>query len=186
MESTLNGDYLYGGQGFNAAFDAASRKINPMVDSAFATHGRSGSGLAGAAKTQALGDAFASMYGQERNNQMQAAQMAPALAQSDYYDISQLANVGAGVENLAQNRMNEDVNRYNFYQNQPEDQLSKYIALLNNSYPGSQTSQQTFTNPAAGAAGGALSGASMGSAFGPWGAGIGAIGGGLLGYMGSR
>ena len=37
-----------------------------------------------------------------------------------------------------------------------------------------------------GAAGGALSGAAAGSAFGPWGTGIGALGGGLAGYFSTK
>lgn len=38
-------------------------------------------------------------------------------------------------------------------------------------------------NPGAGFAGGAMAGASIGAGFGPWGAGIGALGGGLLGLI---
>jgi hypothetical protein len=184
IQSTLNGDYLYGGQGFNAAFDAASRRINPMVDSSFATHGRTGSGLADVAKTQALSDAFASQYGQERNNQMQAAQMAPGLANQDYIDYQKLADVGGAYEGLNQKRLNEDINRFNFTQNQPMDRLNQYLQMLSGAYPGSSStsSQPLYQNKGAGVLGGALAGAQLGSSIfgGPLG---GAIGGGLLGLM---
>ena len=79
VQSTLNGNYLSGGKGFNDAFDAAKRQILPQVDSQFATAGRTGSGLAQTAQTQALGDSFAGLYNQERNRQMGAAGMAPTL-----------------------------------------------------------------------------------------------------------
>jgi len=185
IQSTLNGDYLYGGPGFNAAFDAAARKINPMVDSNFARAGRSGSGLADVAKTQALSDAFASQYGQERNNQMQAAQLAPGLANQDYYDYQQLANVGGAYEGQNQKGIDENINRFNFYQNQPSDRLNQYIQMLQGAYPGSTSTstQPMYQNRAAGALGGALAGAKLGSVIPGLGTGIGAIGGGLLGIL---
>jgi hypothetical protein len=79
LQQTLNGNYLTGGAGFNSAFDAAKRQILPQVDSQFASAGRTGSGLAQTAETQALGDSFSGLYNQERNRQMSAAGMAPNL-----------------------------------------------------------------------------------------------------------
>jgi hypothetical protein len=74
LNSTANGDFLYGGDGFNAAVDAAVRAATPSIASAF---GGTAGGLSGGLARQAIGDtavnAFASQFGQERQNQLGAA-----------------------------------------------------------------------------------------------------------------
>jgi len=74
LESTARGDFLYGGEGFNAAVDAASRAAMPGINTTFAMGGSGAvdGGLAQAARTQAVADAFARQYGQERANQIAA------------------------------------------------------------------------------------------------------------------
>jgi|TARA_B100000925_G_scaffold287582_1_gene267113 hypothetical protein len=75
LERTAQGDFLYGGEGFNAALDAATRAAMPGINSRFALGGGSGAvdgGLAQTARTQAVADAFARQYGQERANQLAA------------------------------------------------------------------------------------------------------------------
>lgn len=76
LQKTINGEYLTGGKGFDAALNAATNKILPSVNSSFAKSGRSGSGLADVAKTGAISDAFAGQYGQERQNQLNATNQA--------------------------------------------------------------------------------------------------------------
>lgn len=166
--ATTRGDYLYGGPGFNAAFDAASRRIMPQVNSMFAGAGRRGGGLNGVAMSQALGDSFAGLYGQERNNQMQASAMAPGLANQDYFDISQLGEVGSQREQMAQQQLDE-----------PYMRLGRYQGFINPLLGAGGTQTQTtpmYRNRASGALGGAMAGGSM---FGPWGA----AAGGLLGLL---
>jgi hypothetical protein len=182
LTSTLNGDYLYGGQGFNAAMQAATNKILPQVNSTFAAAGRGNGGLASVAQTQAIADAFANQYGQERENQQRAMLFAPQVANMDYQDISQLANVGAQKESLQQEQTQDAMNRYNFNQGAPLSQLQNYMNLIQGNYGGSSTStssQPMYRNQGSGMLGGAMAGAQVGSMFGnPL---IGAIGGGLLG-----
>ena len=74
LESTAQGDFLYGGEGFNAALDAATRAAMPGINSRFAMGGSGAvdGGLAQTARTQAVADAFARQYGQERANQLAA------------------------------------------------------------------------------------------------------------------
>ena len=95
LSGTLNGDYLHGGAGFDAAQQAAYNRITPQVQSAFSGGGRLQSGLAQTAQTQALGDSFAGLYNNERNRQLQAAQVAPSVdgtaTQSDPYFNNDLA-----------------------------------------------------------------------------------------------
>jgi len=175
LEGTLKGDYLYGGEGFNKALDAATNYITPRVDSTFASRGRSGSGLAAEAKTSAIADAFAKQYGEERANQMRASTMAPAVAASDYADIGAIGSVGAARD--AQTEFNQNARR---------NAVLQYL----NAIQGNMGSNVTTSGPAPGSQGlsgwqrylaGAGGGAAQGYAVGgPWGAAAGA-GLGLLG-----
>lgn len=75
LNSTANGDFMFGNPGFNAAVDAAIRKVQPTIASTFSSggSGRLNSGLAKTAMTQAASDAFAGLFDSERNRQMSAA-----------------------------------------------------------------------------------------------------------------
>lgn len=186
LNRTLNGDYLYGGEGFNKALEAANNKITPMVNSTFESKGRGGSGLADVAKTSALGDAFASQYGQERQNQMNAAQIAP-LAAGTYArigntNIDRLANVGNQVENLNQENIQQDLDRYNYNSNARRNAILQYMNAIQGNYGSTSTTNTPQSGPSGfmryllGAAGGAAGGGAMG---GLPGAGI----GGVLGLL---
>lgn len=182
---TLGGNFLYGGEGFNAALDAASRKILPQLDSKFGAGGRLGSGLAATAQTQALGDAFAGLYNNERQRQMQTLGMSPMLAQQDYFDFGQLANVGAQRQAMEQAGIDESMARHEFSQNLPYQKLQNYAGTLGGMIPGAGNvqSQPTYRNRPAGVLGGALMGAKLGSIVPGIGTGIGALGGGILGGL---
>jgi hypothetical protein len=196
LTGTLNGDYLYNGSGFNAAVDAATRKAMPQVNSQFESAGRLNSGLAKTAQTQAIGDAFASQYGDERQNQQRAMLFAPQMMQQDYADYQQLANVGAAREGLSQSQLAEDVNRYNYNQQAPGLQLQNFMGTIQGDYGGTKTATSPlYRNQGAGMLGGALGGLSLASSMGasltpaagagmlagPWGLAAGAALGGLLG-----
>jgi len=84
IDKTLRGDYLTGGEGFNAALNAARNEIIPKVQSEFAARGRTGSGLAQTAETGAIGDAFSKLYEQERENQLRAGALAPGVDEMKY------------------------------------------------------------------------------------------------------
>lgn len=206
---TLRGDYLYGGPGFDAAYQAASNKIIPQVDSAFERSGRTRSGLADVAKTQALSDAFASQYGQERQNQLAASQLgqqgtqtyldsirgerdnqirsmlfAPQMASLDYQDISKLAEVGAQKEQLSQEQLADQIARYDYAQNAEKSDLAKYMNLVQGNYGGQSYGTSTSELSGGGGGGGMnFLGSSLGllSLLGGGGGGglIGALFGGL-------
>lgn len=132
---TLQGDYLYGGQGFNQALQAAHSQIAPMVQGQFEAGGRYGGGLAQEAETSALANAFAGMYGQERQNQM-AAMMNPSLG---YSDIAALGDVGQQREAYQQQQLSDALNRWNFAQQAPYDRLAAQNAVIQAGYPGGET-----------------------------------------------
>lgn len=75
LESTAAGDFLFGGDGFDAAVDAAVRRATPGILSTFGAAGAGGAtgGLAQEALGTAAIDAFASQFANERRNQLGAA-----------------------------------------------------------------------------------------------------------------
>lgn len=181
--STLRGDFLTGGPGFDAAYQAAANRIIPQVSSTFGRAGRTGSGLAQTAQTQALGDAFANLYGQERGRQLTAAALSPQLAAQDYADIGALSQVGAQRQGLEQQSINEAMARHDF----PYQQLVRQANLLGAITPGAGSVQEVplQRNVGAGILGGALVGGGLAGEGGPlagvlppW---LSALGGGLLG-----
>lgn len=192
LMATLNGDYLHGGPGFDAAYQAAANKIIPDVESRFARGGRFGSGLAREAETRALGDAFASQYGDERTNQLRAMLFAPQLAQMDYTDLAALGGVGGAREEQAQAGINEQMARHNFAQQEPMQRVRDYMAAINGNFQEQQAFENKYRGSrGAGFLGGALGGAAMGAhagaaagaGLGPWGAGIGGVLGGIGGLF---
>jgi hypothetical protein len=72
-----------------------------------------------AGQTNQIGAANAQgqLIGQERNNMMQAASLAPIYAQNDYNDIDRLMQSSNMKQNLAQQNINADINKWNFNQN---------------------------------------------------------------------
>lgn len=88
LQDVVGGKYLYGGDGFNAALDAAMKRILPAVQTQF---GRSGAGGGtGTLAAEAFGDRaaerFAMQYGQERGRQDSAANILNqlGLAEGDF------------------------------------------------------------------------------------------------------
>ena len=73
--STARGDFLFGGEGFDAAVDAATRAALPQIRSVFGRAGAGGaaSGLAQTAVGTAAADAFARQFADERTRQLAAA-----------------------------------------------------------------------------------------------------------------
>lgn len=180
LTPTLQGDFLHGGDGFNSAVDAASRKIIPQVQSMFEKSGRSNSGLAQIGMTQALGDSFAQQYGQERQNQLTAANsantsnqsyldmlsqerenqirsmlFAPQMASLDYQDYSKLAEVGAQREALDQQNLYDQIARWDYEQNQKRNSAAGYMNLVQGNYGGQSTGTST-SNMAGNSGGGGM------------------------------
>jgi hypothetical protein len=99
------------------------------------------------------------------------------------------AAMSAGQINQAQAQalIDQTVSQYDAMRNVPLEQLNIRLAALGGTQvpiSSTQTSRTPTTgNPFVGGLGGAMSGAQLGSMFGPIGTGIGAIGGGLLGFL---
>ena len=148
--ATLSGDYLNAGNPYQ---DQLNQRImgdvRQGVDSSFAGAGRYGSGLHAEALSRGMGDALAPVmyqnYQNERGMQQNAMQTAPSLAQQDYFDIGQLANVGAAREGQAQRGITENMQRYDFEQNRDRMKLADFMGLIQGNY-GSQV-QSSMQQP---------------------------------------
>jgi hypothetical protein len=141
---TLQGKFLNSNPYLESMFQQGSDKIAENVNAQFSSAGRTGSGAHVGRMTEEMGDLYNNMYGnqyqQERQNQMNTMQIAPQLAATDYHDISQLGQIGSMVEGKAGEIIEDDMNRFNFYQNAPESNLANYIAAIQGNYGGSTRS----------------------------------------------
>lgn len=210
LRDTASGKYLHGGAGFNAALDAANRANQARISSQFGGGGRFGSGLHRTAETQALGDSFAGLYGQERQHQeaagsllpqlalqgkgmdvqarQAAANLVPQLSALDMQNLKLRQGVGDYITDRDQDRLDADRQRWEFLQNAPYDRLGFISSIIQGGNPGSQTSS-TGPNPNrrsrfASGLGGAATGAGIGTAIMPgFGTAIGAGLGALGGLL---
>lgn len=81
------------------------------------------SGLDGASS---LIDAYDSVTGNKRG----AAGMAPYLSDADWYNIDRMRGVGDDVQGLSKEMLQDDMNRFNYYQQAPYDLLDWYGRMV--------------------------------------------------------
>jgi hypothetical protein len=166
-----------------------------------------GLGLQGASQNAGVQDAFrgqalglgqlaGGFQGQLANNQLQGISQfgdLSSLGASPGQLSAQFADFGRGFQQQA---LDDQIARFNYYQNLPNQSLGGLVGLINPQagFGGVQTNMGPGGSRAGGALGGALGGAASGAAIGSVvpgiGTAIGAIGGGLIGglggYFGSR
>ena len=138
--------------------------------------------------TGAAGELSSGLYDTGMTAAGRGLAFTPQMLQSLGYPGQLASQIGTQLTADQQSQINADMARWNFQQQLPYSMLSDYMSLLAGA-PGGTTAStmyggQQTSNPLMGALGGASSGAAVGSMFGPWGTGIGAIGGGLLGLFG--
>jgi hypothetical protein len=167
-----------------------SNQVLPGIASLFSRAGRYGSnamqnalGTATEAQTRALGDITSNIAGQqfqqERGLQQQAqlglaqlASAAPSIYSQQFLPSQQLAQVGAAREQIAALPLQEQMQRFQFQQQLPYQQLSGYLSSVYGSPMGSfgtQTQtmpQNQMINRLAGAGVGYLGGQALGSFLG--------------------
>lgn len=195
---TLSGQNLNNNPYLDQMFDKASGKAAAAVNSQFSGLGRYGSGahagVLGDQMNNLATDIYGGNYARERQYQNAMTQLAPTLAQADYNDAQQLMNLGGIREEQAGRQLQDQIDAWNFAQQNPWDRLGQYSGLLSGYgvLGGTNTSTQPLYRTGGGglgsALGGAASGAGIGSSLGGtvlgMGAGpFGAIAGGLLGGL---
>ena len=131
------------------------------------------------AATGGLGQTAASDYAR----QLQAAAMSPEMAAQDYADIQRLIDLGQMQESYQEMALADQMNRFNFQQAAPFQNLQTYLSAAYGAPMGTQTSQPIYRNQLGSALGGGLAGyglSQMGGFNPALGAGLGAAAGGLL------
>jgi len=186
-----------------------ANQVLPNIASLYSKSGRYGSGAmqnalgqATEAYTRGLGDVTSNIAGQqyqtERGLQQQAqfgqatlAAAAPSIYGQQFIPSQQLAQIGAAQEAISAQPLQEQMQRFQFGQQLPYQQLQGYLSSVYGtplSNYGSQTTQapSNYIGSALGGAGlGYLAGNLLGGTTGGinnayLGAGLGALGGGLL------
>jgi len=165
----LQGDYLNSNPYLDETFDRAAGSVRRNMDSQFARSGRYGSGNHEAIMGESLADLGNRIYGgnyqSERDRQSRTLGFSPNIANQDYTDINQMLQGGGMVQNQAQNILSDDVNRFNYYENRPEQNLQDYMSFIRGDYGGTteSTSQQPMysNSPAQNALGYGLTGYSV-------------------------
>lgn len=178
---TVKGDYLGGNPFFQGAFQPAAQAARQTFESALgdigskaSLAGRYGSGAMGNLQQQAAGQFAQKLtdtagqlayqnYAQERARQQQATAMAPEMAQADYADIQRLLAAGQLGEGYQGQALQADINRFNYGQMLPQQQLNQYLNQVYGFPAGKTTTTQTpyFTNPTATALGTGLLGVNL-------------------------
>ena len=148
LRGTIGGAYLGGNPFFQGAFAPAAQAAQQQfqqtlgdIGSKASLAGRYGSGAMGNLENRASGQyaqALTNTAGQlayqnyeaERQRQQQATGLAPQMAMTDYQDINQLLQAGQLREGYTGQQLGSDVARFNFLQNQPQQNLQNYMSLV--------------------------------------------------------
>jgi hypothetical protein len=148
LQNTVSGGFLGGNPFFQGAFQPAAQAAETQfkttlgdIASKSSLAGRYGSGAMGSLQdraTGAFGQQLANTAGQlayqnyadERNRQQQATMAAPQMAQADYQDIQNMLQAGQLREGYQGQQMQGDIAKFNFLQNQPQQNLQNYLSLV--------------------------------------------------------
>ncbi len=181
LGQTIGGQFLGGNPFFQGAFQPAAQAAQQAFQtgtsnlaSQASRAGRYGSGAMANLQGQ-LANTFAQNlantagqlayqnYAQERAAQERATALAPSMAMADYGDIQSLLGAGQTRENYLQQALQSDINRFNYMQNLPQQNLMNYLNMVYGFPAGRSTTTQTpyYTNPLATALGTGLLGVSV-------------------------
>jgi hypothetical protein len=190
IQNTVSGGFLAGNPFFQGAFQPAARAAETQfkqtlgdIGSKASLAGRYGSGAMGQLQDRAagqFGQQLANTAGQlayqnyeaERNRQQQATMAAPQMAQADYQDIQNMLQAGQIREGYTGAQQQADIAKFNFLQNQPQQNLQNYLSLV-------------YGNPLGRVASSTTSGAADTSALQNL-LGLAAVGGGLYKNLGGQ
>jgi hypothetical protein len=144
---TLRGDFLQReNPGFQALAQRLTGDIGSNINALFSESGRLGSQGNAQALGRGVGDALAPLafqdFQRERQNQLAAAEFAPQLAQIDFQNIAALRDVGIQREGQLGAEVQDELNRFNFAEQEPRQRIAEVLALIGGGQFGNQ-SQQT-------------------------------------------
>jgi len=148
LQNTISGGFLQGNPFFQGAFQPAAQAAQSRfeqtlgdVGSAASRAGRYGGGAMQTLEDRASGQFAKSLadtagqlayqnYAQERAMQQQATMAAPQMAAADYQDIQNMLAAGQAREGYTGAQQQADMTRFNFLQNQPQQNLQNYLSLV--------------------------------------------------------
>ena len=160
LDNTIQGNFLdpttnpYLSQTYQQAAgeltDTFTNQILPALSAQFGSAGGSNSQIQGQIATNAAGklsDSLAklqtNLYGQnfqqERGRQMQAGGMLPMYSQLARQPIMDQLQVGQAVEGKAREVLQDEINRFNYYQTRPEINLQNYLRNISGNFPTQQS-----------------------------------------------
>ena len=144
--NTLRGDFLSGNNPYFR--QAVLDPITQDVQSYFSRAGRLGSGANQDVLARSLATPLMQNYENERSRQNQMIGAAPSLARADLQDYADLARVGAMRQDQAQRQIAANMDRFNFLQAAPAQNLNQFLGQVGTAAGGykSQTSPYV-TNP---------------------------------------
>jgi hypothetical protein len=156
---TIEGGFLGANPYLDATFDRAALQTQNQLASQFAGSGRNIDASRNL-RSQELNDLATGIYGgaydSERNRMQDAMGAANSLANQDYVDLGQLAQVGAGREGFNQEQLDAGGLA-----------LDRYLGRVSGNM-GQNTYASMARNRAAGAVGGAMLGSQAGNQFGSY------------------
>jgi len=148
LQNTISGGFLQGNPFFQGAFQPAAQAAQSRfeqtlgdVGSAASRAGRYGGGAMQTLQDRASGQFAKSLadtagtlayqnYADERARQQAATMAAPAMASADYQDIQNMLAAGQAREGYTGAQQQADMARFNFLQNQPQQNLQNYLSLV--------------------------------------------------------
>jgi len=148
LQNTVSGGFLGGNPFFQGAFQPAAQAAETQfkttlgdIASKSSLAGRYGSGAMGSLQDRAtgvFGQQLANTAGQlayqnydaERARQQAATMAAPQMSAADYQDIQNMLQAGQIREGYQGQQMQADMTKFNFLQNQPQQNLQNYLSLV--------------------------------------------------------
>lgn len=133
---------------FQATANAIGQGLAPTINSQFEANGRYGSGSNVQAMSSALANAIAPLANQNYtsgiNNMLQGAIAAPAVQSGQQAGYQALQDAGNQQQTQTQNQLNDQVNRWNYQQNLPYNQLQAYQQGVTGNYGGTSALTQPY------------------------------------------
>lgn len=93
-----------------------------------------------------LASGYSNLGAQNFGQQMMGANLGMQLGQQDWSNIDRLGQIGGMVEGQGQKVLDDYMNRFNFYQNRPEQNLMQYANILNG-LPGGNLANSNTNSP---------------------------------------
>jgi hypothetical protein len=131
----------------DSAYNQAASKVSDSVNSNFSSAGRYGSGAHTDVLSENLGDLATNIYGgaydADQGRRLQAIGQAPAFANQQYQDASQLLNAGQIQQDQAQNNLDFGYQQFQDEQNDPYKKLAAMAAVFGSNLGGGSTTQSS-------------------------------------------